>query len=124
MRSIRVSHAWTGLRATAVLAIGAIGTFGQLQALAWADDWDGDLPPAIVKARPSADVPADIPGSRTSGCRLLDSITVSQWAGRGTVAEVRPFDLMGSSAGDPCGPSGTLPLAGHTTSAPPSLDRE
>jgi hypothetical protein len=52
-----------------------------LALLAATDTWGGEkaaggLPPSIAKERPSASLPADLPGSRASGCDLGQSVTI------------------------------------------------
>ncbi|MER2634018.1 MAG: hypothetical protein ABTQ30_09175 [Rhizobiaceae bacterium] len=80
--------------------------------VATAADWNGGgLPPSIAKARPSASVPADIPGSRVDTCRLLGAVTVYRPVGHGAIAGVVPSDVLSAGNGSGCGAPAPAPYA-------------
>lgn len=100
-----------GTRAIAFTLVVAFGVaLGPKCAVA--ADWDGGgLPPSIAKARPSASVPADIPGSRVDGCKLLSDVTVYQPVGRRGFVGVVPSDVMSTGDGSGCGSPAPSPYA-------------
>jgi hypothetical protein len=71
----------------------------------------GDLPAAIAKERPSASVPADLPGSRTDPCAVFAGVRVFV-PRRGVLVDADPAALAGAG-GNGC--------AGSSTVAPPDL---
>jgi hypothetical protein len=82
----------------------AFGSYSLLHVHASAADWDGGgLPASIAKQRPSASVPANLPGSDEAGCAVLRSITLYQKVRPGTYVEVRPSDTLSPGQSDSCG---------------------
>lgn len=83
-----------------------------------AAEWDGGgLPPAIAKPRPSASVPADLPGSRVDPCRLLDGIRVYRRVAPGTYVGVSPPNT--TDCGTDASPPAASPAMGPEGSGLP-----
>jgi hypothetical protein len=73
----------------------------------------GDLPPGIAKARPSASVPADLPGSRVDPCAVFAGTEVFVPLRGGALAGVDAGALTGADGG----PCARPPAAAHPTTA-------
>ena len=68
----------------------------------------GDLPADIVKARPSASVPAELPGSRFEPCAVGPGVRVFVPM-RGAVVDVDPARRAGAGSGCAGTPAAPLP---------------
>lgn len=109
----RVSPSAYRSRRSGIAAVGTL--FLPAIALA-ADPLFGDLPADIVKERPSASVPADLPGSRSDPCALYTGMRVFVPM-RGAVVDTDPAALTGGNgcAGAPPAPApGGEPPFGDT----------
>ena len=77
----------------------------------------GDLPPGISKARPSASVPADLPGSRTDPCAIYTGVQLFVPVRGGGLAEVDPAALASANSSPCAHPSAAV----HPDTAPGAL---
>ncbi len=97
----RVSPSGHRSRRSGIAAVGAL----LLPAIAAAaEPLFGDLPADIVKERPSASVPADLPGSRSDPCALYTGVRVFVPM-RGAVVDADPAALAGAGGNGCAGAS-------------------